>query len=119
MAGSNQQIGLNGLEMWAYAVELDDGLRIQLDLDDWQRLNLGVGQRIPVRLPGKADVWLFVTHRLRSGGFPAPRFGCGSDWAGHCESLARDRVHLPGVMLGPSNFTSSPGQRDWSRKALL
>lgn len=55
------RVGVNGAEVWAYVVELDDGLRVRLALDDWQRLNLGVGQRIPVRLSGKADVWLFVT----------------------------------------------------------
>jgi hypothetical protein len=31
-------------------------------LDDWQRLNIGSGQRIPVRLPGKDDALLFVTN---------------------------------------------------------
>ena len=42
-------------------VELDEGLRMQFEIDDWQRLGLGSGQRIAVRLPGKDDVWLFVT----------------------------------------------------------
>jgi hypothetical protein len=60
MAGSNVQIGLNGSEIWAYIVELGDGLRMRLALDDWLRLNIGVGQQLPVRLPGKSDRWLFV-----------------------------------------------------------
>ena len=34
---------------------------MRFEIDDWQQLNLASGQRIPVRLPGKADVWLFVT----------------------------------------------------------
>ena len=55
-------VALNGAEAWAYVVELADGLRVRFALDDWQRMNLGTGQRIPVRLPGKADVWLFITH---------------------------------------------------------
>lgn len=45
-----------------YVVELSDGLRVRFALDDWQRMNLGTGQRVPVRLPGKADVWLFITY---------------------------------------------------------
>lgn len=56
------RIGLNGAEVWAYVVEQDDGCRMRLDIDDWQKLNLDVGRRIPVRMPGKADVWLFVTN---------------------------------------------------------
>jgi hypothetical protein len=42
--------------------ELDDGLRMRLDLTDWERTRLGVGDRIPVRLPGSPDEILFVTH---------------------------------------------------------
>ena len=41
--------------------EADEGLRVRFALDDWQRLNLGEGQGIPVRLRGKGDVWLFIT----------------------------------------------------------
>jgi hypothetical protein len=55
-------IALNGAEAWAYVVELDDGLRVRFALDDWLQLNVGIGQRVPVRLLGKADVWLFITH---------------------------------------------------------
>lgn len=53
---------LNGVGVWAYVVELVDGLRVRLALDDWQRMNLGTGQRIPIQLPGAADAWLFVTN---------------------------------------------------------
>ena len=53
---------VNGLEALAYVIELADGLRVRLALDDWQRMNLGTGQRIPVKLPGAADLWLFVTN---------------------------------------------------------
>ena len=52
---------LKGEEVWAYVVEQDDGFRMRFALDDWQRLNFVPGQRLPVRLPGKADLWLFVT----------------------------------------------------------
>ena len=56
------QIGLNGNEVWAYVVEVDDGARLRLDLSDWEKTRLCVGQRVPVRLQGKEDVWLFITH---------------------------------------------------------
>jgi len=55
-------VALNGAEVWAYVVETDDGLRVRFDLDDWQWMDLGQGQRVPVRLPGKGDVWLFITN---------------------------------------------------------
>ena len=55
-------VALNGTEVWVYVVETDEGLRVRFDIDDWQRLNLGGGQRIPIRLPGKDDVWLFLTN---------------------------------------------------------
>ena len=43
MAGSNQQIAVNGSEMWVYVVETAEGLRLRFNLDDWLRLNLDVG----------------------------------------------------------------------------
>jgi hypothetical protein len=55
-------VALNGLEVWAFVVELEDGLRVRFEIDDWNRLNLDLGNRVPVRLPGRADVWLFVTN---------------------------------------------------------
>ena len=61
MSGS-WQVGVNGSEVWAFVVELDDGVRMRLDLTDWERSGLSVGRRIPVRLPERADEWLFVTH---------------------------------------------------------
>lgn len=51
---------MDGAEVWALVVELDDGLRLRLALDDWHRLDLAPGQRVPVRLPGRDDAWLFV-----------------------------------------------------------
>ncbi len=50
-----QQIALNGSEVWAYAVETDEGMRVRFALDDWQRLNLLPGQRVPMRTVGKVD----------------------------------------------------------------
>jgi hypothetical protein len=61
MSGS-EQIALNGFEVWAYVVELDGGLRMRLDLSDWERVGLYRGQRIPIRRHGRKDDWLFVTH---------------------------------------------------------
>lgn len=55
-------VALNGAEVWAYVVETDEGLRVQFDVEDWQRFGLGQVQRVPVRVAGKADVWLFVTN---------------------------------------------------------
>ena len=53
-------IDLNGVGAWAYVVELADGLRVRLALDDCQRVDLGPGQRVLVRLLGR-EVRLFVT----------------------------------------------------------
>ncbi|MBP3958320.1 hypothetical protein J8F10_23985 [Gemmata sp. G18] len=53
---------LNGSEMWAYVVATDEGLRLRLGIDDWQRLNLVPGSRVPMRESGKNEVWLFVTN---------------------------------------------------------
>ena len=55
-------VAVNGSEAWGYVVELDDGLRVRFALDDWQRMNLDTGRRVPVRLLGKDDVWLYITH---------------------------------------------------------
>jgi hypothetical protein len=55
-------VGVNGSEVWAYVVQTDEGLRLRFALDDWQKLNLDVGRRIPIRLPEKTDVWFFITH---------------------------------------------------------
>lgn len=55
-------VALNGSEAWAYVIELTDGFRLRFALDDWHRMNLRIGQRVPVRLPGKMDAWLFITH---------------------------------------------------------
>lgn len=60
MAGGSLLIALNGAEAWAYVVELQGGLRVRFSIDDWERLGLFRGQRIPVRLPEKADQWLYL-----------------------------------------------------------
>lgn len=54
-------VKLNGVCVWAYVVELADGLRVPLALDDCQRVDLGTGQCVSVRLPGQPEVRLFVT----------------------------------------------------------
>ena len=59
MNGS-EQIALNGFEVWAYVVELEGGLRMRLDLNDWERVGLCRGQRIPVRRSGCRDEWMFL-----------------------------------------------------------
>ena len=60
MSRGTCQIAVNGRETWGYVVELAEGLRIQLSIDDWERMGLVEGQRIPVRLPNKPDAWLYV-----------------------------------------------------------
>ncbi len=55
-------IAVNGVEAWGFATELNGALRVRFALDDWQRMNAGPGQRVPVQRPGREDVWLFVTH---------------------------------------------------------
>jgi hypothetical protein len=55
-------IKLNGADVWAYVVETDEGLRVRFDIDDWQRMNLVNGQRLPIRLPGKDAAALFITN---------------------------------------------------------
>jgi hypothetical protein len=55
-------VAVNGALVWAYVVELTDGLRLKFDVNDWLKLDLSEGRRVPVRLPHRDDVWLFVTH---------------------------------------------------------
>jgi len=37
-------------------------LRVRFDIDEWRRLNLGPGQRVPVRVASKDEAWLFTTN---------------------------------------------------------
>jgi hypothetical protein len=53
-------IAVDGYEVPVFVVELDGGLRVRFDLNDWEQLRCFRGQRVPVRLPGRADVWLIV-----------------------------------------------------------
>jgi hypothetical protein len=58
--GSGAVIGVNGREVPAYVVQLDGGMRVRFALDDLEGLRLYRGQRVPVRLPGRPDDWLFL-----------------------------------------------------------
>ncbi|MBA4191177.1 MAG: hypothetical protein C0467_24620 [Planctomycetaceae bacterium] len=51
---------------WGFVVEQEVGVQVRLALDGWLKLNFGVGQRIPVRLPDRDNVLLFVTHVTES-----------------------------------------------------
>ena len=53
-------VGLNGVEVGAYVVELVGGLRLRLGLDDWDRLGLYRGQVVSVRLARRADLRLVI-----------------------------------------------------------
>ena len=55
-------VEVNGVGAWAYVVKLAGGLRVRLALDDCQRMDLGTGQRVPVRVAGQPEMRLFVTH---------------------------------------------------------
>ena len=82
MPASSVPVVLNGTEVWAYVEELADGLRVRVGIDDWEKLGLFRGQRIVVRLPGKADaayflaevtdappvVWVTLARRVRAAG---------------------------------------------------
>jgi hypothetical protein len=35
---------------------------MRLALDDWHKLGLDIGRRVPVRVAERADAWLFVSH---------------------------------------------------------
>jgi hypothetical protein len=58
--GRNEQVGVNGREIWALVVELVDGLRMRIDLTDWERLGLYRGMRIPVSRQDGRQEWAFV-----------------------------------------------------------
>lgn len=45
-------------------IGLDGGVRLQLNINDWKRLRLYRGQRVPVRLPGKSDDWLYLVEAV-------------------------------------------------------
>ena len=69
-------LALNGAEVWGYVVELGDGLRVRFDINDWQRLGLGTGRRVPVRVPGRGGR---VALRHRGNGVAAGRVGADGD----------------------------------------
>ena len=60
----NEQVLLNGFQVWVFVVELDDGLRIRLSLDDWERCQLHRGQRIPLQRQGRPEASLFLAEAV-------------------------------------------------------
>ena len=56
----NEQMTLNGVEVWAYIIAQDDGFRVRLSLDDWDRCQIGGGERIPLRRYGQPQEWFFL-----------------------------------------------------------
>ena len=60
----NEQIRLNGVEVCAFIRELDDGLRVQLSLDDWNRCRLYRGEQIPLRRQGRPEERLFLAESV-------------------------------------------------------
>ena len=55
-----QPIALNGVEIWGYVVETDDGMRVRFGIDDWQHLRIGEGQLLSVVTAGVSAARLFV-----------------------------------------------------------
>lgn len=53
-------VSFNGTELYVSVAEKAWGLRVGFDLDEWRGLRLRLGQRVPVRLGERADVWLTV-----------------------------------------------------------
>jgi len=60
MDGRNLLVTLNGRSLWAYVVEQSDGLRIRFSPDDWEKVFLEPGQRVPIRLPDGSEPRVFV-----------------------------------------------------------
>ena len=53
-------VTLNGTEAWGLIGDADGGVCIRLSSDDWERVNLCLGQRVLVRRPGRGEARLFV-----------------------------------------------------------
>jgi len=60
----NEQITLKGVEVWAYIVEQESGYRVRLSLDDWERCQLGRGERIPLRRHQRPIEYLFLAEAV-------------------------------------------------------
>lgn len=88
MASGNHQIALNGRELWAYVVELAEGLRIQLSIDDWERTGLVEGQRISCGWSRRVTTLRFRHRRAAPAGpdSRAWRSVCSSFAAGNSET---------------------------------
>ena len=64
MAGSNQQIAVNGSELWVYVIEIIGRRAASAgSTSTGCRLNLDVGSAVfRSDYPGRLDMWLFVTN---------------------------------------------------------
>ena len=60
----NEQIRLNGVEVWALVIEQDGGCRVRLSLDDWDRCRLYRGERVPMQRHGQPTEWLFLAEAV-------------------------------------------------------
>ena len=60
--------------------------RVRFDLNDWQRMNLEPGQRVPVRWPGREDVWLFIRSATE-----LPHIVGGDEEASACRGAVKAR----------------------------
>jgi hypothetical protein len=59
-----EQITLNGVEVWAFLVEQEDGYRLNLTLDDWSRCNLYRGERIALQRGQRLAELLFLAEAV-------------------------------------------------------
>ena len=60
----NEQIFLNGFQVRVYIREWNDGLRVRLWQDDWERCQIHRGQRILVRRHGYPEEQLFLAEAV-------------------------------------------------------
>ena len=57
----NATIYLNGFPVEAFVWEKPGSVRVEVDHDDWVRLRLAEGRKVPLRLPGRADPWVTIS----------------------------------------------------------
>lgn len=58
--GACVPVALNGTEVWGLIGDAEDGVRIRLSADDWERANLCLGERVHIHGPGLTEVRRYV-----------------------------------------------------------
>jgi hypothetical protein len=60
----NEQVSINGIEVWALIREEGRGIRVRLSLDDWDRCGLGRGVRIKLQRHERPAQWFFLAEHI-------------------------------------------------------